>query len=210
MSPAFPVGSSRKSWFASRWFAPGRRPRRAVKKSPLHRPPPRLEQLEDRTVLTVFNVAAGDVAGLIADINAANGNGQSNVINLTAGAYDLTAVNNFWYGPDGLPDISSALTINGNGAVIQRDNAAPNFRLFYVSGGLSGLPAGSLTLENLTLAGGVAQGGSSDGGGGGLGAGGAIFNQGMLNLTGVTLTNNQAIGGSGNAPVGGGGGGGMG
>ena len=94
-----------------------------------------LEVLEDRTLPTVFaTVAAGDVATLIADINAANNNGQaSNTINLSAGTYELTAINNYWYGPDGLPAISSNLTINGNGAVIQRDASAPAFRLFYVS-----------------------------------------------------------------------------
>src|SRR5262249_11873878 len=77
---------------------------------------PRLQWLQDRTAPAVFNVGAGDVAGLIADINTANSNGQNNIINLTASTYDLTAVNNFWYGPDGLPAISSNLTINGNGA----------------------------------------------------------------------------------------------
>jgi hypothetical protein len=76
--------------------------------------------LEDRLVPTMFNVGAGDVAGLIADINTANSNGQSNVINLTDSTYDLTTVNNNWYGPDGLPAISSGLLINGNGATIQR------------------------------------------------------------------------------------------
>ncbi len=85
---------------------------------------PVLEMLEDRLVPTMFNVGAGDVAGLIADVNTANSNGQSNVITLTASTYDLTAINNFWYGPDGLPAISSNLAINGNGATLQRATAA--------------------------------------------------------------------------------------
>jgi len=42
-------------------------------------------------------------------------------------------VNNFWYGPDGLPAIASNLTIQGNGATIERIGSTP-FRLFYVSG----------------------------------------------------------------------------
>ena len=50
MSPAFSVGPALKNWFASRWFAPRRRPLRAVKKSPFYRLPLSLEQLEDRTV----------------------------------------------------------------------------------------------------------------------------------------------------------------
>src|SRR5262245_48558989 len=80
-----------------RWF-----PRRASRRPPLpRRMRLHVEGLEERTVPTVFNVGAGDVAGLIADINTANTNGQSsNTINLTASIYDLTAVNNFWYGPD--------------------------------------------------------------------------------------------------------------
>ena len=172
---------------------------------------PQLEELEDRTVPAVFNVAAGDVSTLIADMNQANSNGQSNTINLTAGTYDLTAVNNTWYGPNGLPAITSNLTINGNGAVIVRDPSLGGnnpFRLFYVSGGLTaGSPAGSLTLENLALEGGLAQGGNSGTGGGGLGAGGAIFNQGSLVLNGVTVTQNTAMGGSSGGGSGGGGGG---
>jgi hypothetical protein len=169
-----------------------------------------LEHLETRLTPATFNVAAGDVYGpngLIADINTANSNGQSNVINLSPGVYNLTKIDNFWYGPDGLPPIFSNLTIHGNGATIARDtnpaDNTPAFRLFYVSGGME-LPAGSLTMDNVTLEGGLAQGGDGGlaqgggnlGGGGGMGAGGAIFNQGMLNLTAVTLTNNEALGGS--------------
>jgi hypothetical protein len=165
--------------------------------------------LEDRTAPAVFNLSidpsvntGGAVQELINAINNANSNGDpSNTINLFGGGvYDLTATNNYWYGPNGLPPITSNLTIDGNGATIQRDTkpSTQNFRLFYVSGGYSGeLPLGSLTLTNVTLQGGIAQGGDSGFGGGGLGAGGAIFNQGTLNLNGVTVTNNQAQGGGG-------------
>jgi hypothetical protein len=58
MSPAFSVGSALKNWFASRWFAPRRRPLRAVKKSPFYRLPLRLEQLEGRTVPAAPTFAA--------------------------------------------------------------------------------------------------------------------------------------------------------
>ncbi len=172
---------------------------------------PQLELLEDRTVPAVFNVAAGDVGTLIADMNQANSNGQSNIINLTAGTYDLTAVDNNWYGPNGLPAITSNLTINGNGAVLVRDSSLGQntpFRLLYVSGGLTpNMPAGSLTLEDITLEGGLAKGGDSGTGGGGLGAGGAIFNQGTLVLNAVTVTQNTAMGGSSGMNTGWGGGG---
>jgi hypothetical protein len=146
-----------------------------------------LEVLEDRTVPAVFDVGPDDVAGLIADIITANHNGQSNTINPTASTYDLMMVDKFCYGPDGLPAISSNLTINSNGAVIQRDSSAPNFRLFSVPGGFDGLAAGSLTLSNLTLQGGQSQGGNSGTGGGGLRAGGAIFNQGIVTLKRLEL-----------------------
>jgi hypothetical protein len=177
---------------------------------------PRLEALDERAVPAVFNVAAGDEAGLIAAINAANDEGTNpgaDTINLS-GTYTFAAPDNFWYGPNALPAISSDITIQGdstNGAVIERDaglGTGTPFRLFYVSGGLSGLDAGTLTLRNLTLQNGLAKGGDSFQGGGGLGAGGAIFSQGTVALDGVTLTNNTAQGGqSGVSGLGSGGGG---
>ena len=124
-------------------------------------------------------------------LNAARNTGGAATINLQAGAtYDFTTADNDWYGPDALPAISSTVTINGNGATLQRDASlgtatSGSLRFFYVSGGLSGLPAGGLTLNDLTLSGGYAKGGDgSAGGGGGLGAGGAIFNQGASSSTG--------------------------
>jgi hypothetical protein len=187
-----------------RWLSGSREPKSSRVFSPLS-----LEQLESRLTPAVFNVGAGDVATLITDINTANSNGQSNTINLTNSIYSLPAVNNYWYGPNGLPPITSNLTINGNGATLFRDSGDLPFRFFYVSGGME-LPAGSLTMDNLTLQGGLAEGGNSNLGGGGLGAGGAIFNQGTLNLTAVTLTDNAALGGSSGVSSTGDGGGGMG
>jgi hypothetical protein len=46
--------------------------------------------------------------------------------------YMVTNVDNNWYGPNGLPAIGSKITIEGNGATIVRDPAAPRFRLFFV------------------------------------------------------------------------------
>jgi hypothetical protein len=136
-------------------------------------------------------------------LNAANNTGGGYTIVLSNATYDFTAVDNYWYGPNALPAISSAIIINGNGATLQRDSSLPNttagaLRFFYVSGGLSGLAAGSLTLNNLTLKGGYAKGGDSAVGGGGLGAGEAIFNQGTLSLYGVALTGNTAQRGNSN------------
>ncbi len=54
-----------------------------------------------------FNIANGDVAGLITAINTANTNNQNDDINLAAnGTYTLTNVNNMNDGPNGLPTIT--------------------------------------------------------------------------------------------------------
>ena len=98
--------------------------------------------------------------------------------------------------------ISSDITIVGpsgeNGLTIARDGSAANFRLFYVYGGPGMEANGKLTLQNLTLSGGVAQGFNSLGGGGSAGMGGAIFNRlGTVALVGSTITANTAQGGNG-------------
>ena len=102
-------------------------------------------------------------------------------------------------------DVNNTLTITGSGQTITRDASAANFRFFFVEA------TGSLSLSNLTLSNGAAVGGDGFGGGGGAaGLGGAIYNDGSLNLMGVTLTTNRADGGAGGAGGGGGGGGGLG
>ena len=143
-----------------------------------------------------FNVAAGDTAGLITAITTANANSMANTIDLAPGAYTFSAADNFEFGPNALPQITSDLTLNGHGATLARGAGAPKFRFFYVAGNSVGnLPAGHLTLTDLTLQGGLAKGGDSDRGGGGAGMGGAIFNHGQVTLTRVTLTANTAQGG---------------
>jgi hypothetical protein len=166
-----------------------------------------------------------DGSDLVAAIDTANATpAVADDINLDAGCtYSLSAVDNFWYGPNGLPEISSDITINGNGATIERTGTGspPNFRLIFVGPDPADLDtfdystpgAGILTLRDLTLSGGMAKGGNSGFGGGGAGMGGAIFNQGDLTLSGVTVSGNSAVGGlaSGcftdfnNGPFGGGG-----
>jgi hypothetical protein len=145
---------------------------------------------------TVTVAQLGSQVSLRDAINAANNSGNNNSyqINLQANTtYDLTTIDNYKLGPNGLPAITSNITIQGNGAVIQDTG---NSRQFYVAPGGLHVLAGGLTLEDLTLQGGVDQGGSgTNGGGGGLGAGGAIFNEGTVNLTGVTIDNSSAVGG---------------
>jgi hypothetical protein len=143
-----------------------------------------MEQLEDRTVPSSFSAAS--VSDLIADINAANLAGGANSITLAPGAlFTLTAADNTTDGGNGLPVIAANdnLTIIGNGDTIQR-SGTPAFRLFDVASGAS------LALANLMLQGGWAQGPEN-----GPGEGGAIYNQGTLDLNGVTVQNNIAQGG---------------
>jgi hypothetical protein len=154
----------------------------------------------------------GDSSSLIAAVASANSAGGVNIVQLGQGCmYTLTTVNNDWYGPNGLPPITSSITIEGNGSTIERSAAAgtPTFRLLYVAADPTNpntfnyiVPAGSssgggqLTLQKLTLSGGFAKGGDSNGGGGGGGFGGAIFSQGIAAIEDSTLTGNIAEGGS--------------
>jgi hypothetical protein len=162
----------------------------AHRRAALRRVRVNLEQFEDRTLPSSFTAAT--VPDLIADINAANQAGGSNTITLTAPAtspYILTAVDNTTDGATGLPAIAANdnLTIVGNCDTIARSTAAgtPAFRLLDVAVGAS------LTLQNLTLQGGLASGA-------GVSAeGGAIYNQGTLDLNAVTVQNNVAQGSNG-------------
>jgi len=91
-----------------------------------------------------FNIANGDVAGLISAITVANTNGQADIINLAAnGTYVLNAVNysssSESEGQRGFPNILNNvsgldLTINGNGATIQRSTSGPDFGFFSCTG----------------------------------------------------------------------------
>ncbi len=163
-------------------------------------------------VHAVTNIADGDVSGLIDAITASNVSDET--IDLAAGgSYVLLSTIPSDVGPTGLPTIFGNVTINGNGAKIERDGGAQSFRIFHID------QTGSLTLSNITISGGLAQGGNGTAGGGaGAGMGGAFFNQGILNITGGVLYHNQAIGGDGggcgdpspNCFSGGGGGGGLG
>jgi Right handed beta helix region len=134
-----------------------------------------------------FACAAGDVACLIDAINQANTNGEANTITLKAGTYTLTAADNNTDGPNGLPSVTSTLTIRGQGAEstsIERNFGftPPSFRLGHVAA------TGNLTFDRLTLRGGDS--GSADGGN--------LFNQqGTLTLTNSTLTSGAADTGGG-------------
>jgi hypothetical protein len=133
-----------------------------------------------------FNIADGDVTALINAINTANGNAEADTINLAAGGtYTLTAVDNDTDGPNGLSSIAddgagNGITINGNGATIQRSSAGgtPDFRILHVA------PGGDLTLNDVTITNGDP----------GANSGGGIYNEGTLKLENVTVKDNDAGG----------------
>ena len=128
------------------------------------------------------------------------------MINLAPGKYSLTSVDNSPTTRDGngLPVITGTMTINGENAettIIERDPAAPRFRIFAVA------PAGKLTLNRLTIGGGPAGSGAGISNGGTLTIttsvidrngdgltfpGGGIDNRGTLILLRSIVTNNLA------------------
>lgn len=126
--------------------------------------------------MATFNVPAGDPTALIQDIQASNSNGQVNTINLAPiGTYVL-------YGTpgvsDGLPAITTDLTINGYGSTIERSalSFVPNFRLIEVD-------HAQVSINDLTLEGGSSIVGTD-------GAGLAEF-KGNVTLTSVNVMNNK-------------------
>jgi hypothetical protein len=78
----------------------------------------------------------GDVGVLVNTIRQANAApGADTIILAQSCVYTLTAVDNYWYGPNGLPPITSTLVISGNGAsIIRATGIYTPFRIFYVSG----------------------------------------------------------------------------
>jgi hypothetical protein len=136
------------------------------------------------TVALIPTTAQAAVActetALVAAINAANAAGGGNVV-LTAGCtYTLTRSHaTGGHGPDGLPIITTVITLTGNNNIITRSVAprTPAFRIAEVSN------TGNFTLKHVTLNNGLA-----------VGAGGGILNFGAVTLTGSALTNNTASG----------------
>lgn len=119
------------------------------------------------------NTASGALAG-----ECPAGGASGDIIQLTVDVV-LTEVDSDNVGPNGLPTISSAILIQGNGHSVRRDSTAPDFRFFYVSS--------SLKLENTTLSNGRQN------------SGGAIFTNGSLTLSNSTLSGNRSTPSSGGA-----------
>jgi hypothetical protein len=100
----------------------------------------------------VFNCPSGDVACLINAISVANVNGESDTIELAAGVYTLKTIDNFNDGPNGLPSITTEITIRGkrgpDQTIIQRDPSLDFFfglRMFHVNS------IGTLILDDIAV-----------------------------------------------------------
>jgi len=124
---------------------------------------------------------ANEVAATHADCPAGSG---ADIIELASSAdYVLDQVNVTFNGPNGLPTISSAITVEGHDSTIRRAPAAPDFRLFTVNA------SGTLRLNDLTLRSGDPGAGFN---------GGALYNDlGRVELTRATVTENTAHSGGG-------------
>jgi hypothetical protein len=121
--------------------------------------------------------------GLVAAINVANSSGGGTIIVDPGCTYSLSSANNTnsnsMIGSNGLPVITSQITIIGNDTTIAANKT--NFRIFEVDG-----PGGNLTLQGIILTGGHSF------------AGGALLNvQGTVTLNQSEVTGNAATGGGG-------------
>ena len=130
-------------------------------------------------------INANNDAATHADCTAGSG---ADIINLVASTYSVTDSYVSYSGNTGLPVITTNITIEGNGATIDR-NSATVFRLFAVDG--SAPEAGNLTLNDLMLTDGAM---TSDVGGG------AVFND-----RGTLTINDSFLSGHSGANSGGGG-----
>ncbi len=130
-------------------------------------------------------VNANDDAATHADCAA--GNGPDTIILPAASTFTVPDVDNTTDGENGLPSVTSEITIDGNGAIIERAPADPDtFRLFHVAS------TGDLTLDATTVRNGVADYIAPGSYGGG------IFSYGVLAITnGSVITGNQAVEGGG-------------
>ncbi|GAA1286926.1 right-handed parallel beta-helix repeat-containing protein [Streptomyces javensis] len=125
-----------------------------------------------------IHVGCNDIPGLVDAINQANANG-GRITLAPRCTYTLTTPDN---PDDGLPEITGDVTISGNGSTIRRDpNATESFRIFHVVSG------GTLTLKSLTVSGGDINN---------MG-GGALIEQGTLNLNDTAIKDNLATTGGG-------------
>src|SRR5207248_1432785 len=124
--------------------------------------------------------SAGSASELADAITSANTTDGTDTILLTS---DITltakADTSSDYGDSGLPAITSAITIEGQGHSIARDANAPTFRILRVA------QSGLLTLNNLTISGGKTSNS-------GLHYGGGIISEGAVILNNSAISANSA------------------
>jgi hypothetical protein len=173
----------------------------------------RFEQLEDRRLLATYTVTslsdfvvsgAGSAPGTLRQaVYDANHSSEADVIEFAAnlsGDINLSIADDTGVGASAFL-ITSEITIHGNanGITIKRDTTADNMRLFRVT------VDGNLTLDSITLSGGLAHGANgASGQQGGAALGGAAYNEGVLSIVSCTLYENSAIGGDAGATANGG------
>jgi hypothetical protein len=125
------------------------------------------------------HVPCNDITALKNAITAANTSG-GRIILASHCTYTLTTADNT---DDGLPEITGNVTISGRDTTIRRSpSATQNFRIFHVVSG------GNLTLNSLTISGGNLTN---------LNGGGALNEQGTLNLNRSVIKRNHASMGGG-------------
>src|SRR6478672_1447983 len=81
---------------------------------------------------------ACDPTALVSAINTANTNG-GDTLDLAAGCtYTFTTPADYFFGPNALPTIRTAITIHGHGATLTRGGSTP-MRFFAIAGGIAGI-----------------------------------------------------------------------
>lgn len=133
---------------------------------------------------TTFTVSCGEVTGpdgLDAAITAADAARGRSTIDLQGCIYTIAAAAapSDPAGPDGLPMITGALTIDGDGATILRSDSAPHFRIMDVTSGAS------VVLNGLTISGGYSDN--------------SFFGGGILNVGRLSLDSSDVLGNVGEA-----------
>ncbi|HMH48810.1 MAG TPA: choice-of-anchor Q domain-containing protein [Candidatus Acidoferrum sp.] len=133
-----------------------------------------------------FSCQGGDAGCLASAIRAANAVSEPSTIHLAGGTYALRVPDNDTNGWNGLPSVTGVVTIRGSDAartIIERADTPLGFRLLHVAS------TATLTLEGLTLRGGLAAPDTP------VGLGGGILNdRGRLTLRRVRVTGHTAAG----------------
>ena len=118
--------------------------------------------------------------------DCASGGGSDTIVMPAKSTHQVNTILGSYYGATGLPLITGAITIEGNGGRIARPANRTLFRLMAVTN------SGDLTLKNLTLSGGFEY------------FGGAVFNAGKLTIQSATISGGHVLVGGAvyNAPTG--------